>query len=62
MELLLPSITACLAVGLPFPVNSSPLKEQSVVLEISSGYEKHAVQMAGPPSPPAPPLPLYRTP
>lgn len=52
VELLLLSITACLVVGLPFPVNSSPLREQSVVVEISSGYRKHTVQMAGPDSSP----------
>lgn len=34
VELLLPSITASAAADLPFPVHSSPLREQSVVLEI----------------------------
>lgn len=34
VELLLPSITASAAADLPFPVHSSPLREQSVALEI----------------------------
>lgn len=34
-ELLLPSITESVAVSPPFPVHSSPLREQSVVLRIS---------------------------
>lgn len=65
VKLLLPSITASVAVGLPFPVNSSPLRDQSVVREISSGYRKHAMQMTGPDSTPPPQSPtpspsLYR--
>lgn len=38
VELLLPSITESVAIGLPFPVHSSPLREQSVVLEISLAW------------------------
>lgn len=52
VELLLPSITASVEVGLLFPVHSSPLREQSGLLEISLGYRKHAVyKMAGLDSP-----------